>query len=277
MELWFTEDQTEHMRIGLRVKEILFSGQSAFQKVAVYDTLEFGRLLALDNVIQTNIRDEFVYHEMLTHIGLNTHPEPKKVLLIGGGDGGSVREITKHSRVEQIIHVEIDQMVIDVAKKFFPELNVGFSDPRVQLLVDDGVKHVQENKNCYDVIMVDSPDPVGPGEGLYSEQFYRDVHGALKEDGLLVAQTESPFFNRDLITRVHHSLNKIFPLVRMSWATVPTYPGGAWTFTVASKKYDPLAVDTDALPDLATKWYSPQVHKSVFVLPPYFQELVERP
>jgi spermidine synthase len=274
LEVWFTEDQTKDLRISVRVKEVLFSGQSPFQKVAVYDTVEFGRLLALDNIIQTNIRDEYVYHEMLTHVGLNTHPNPKKVLLIGGGDGGSVREIVKHDNVEKVVHVEIDQMVIDVAKKFFPELSVGFNDPRVEILVDDGVKHVKENKNTYDVIMVDSPDPIGPAVGLYGDDFYRNVHEALREDGLLVAQTESPHFNRDLIARVHATLKNIFPLVRMFWAVVPTYPGGAWTFTLASKKYDPLAVDMDKFPALKTKWYSPEIHRSAFVLPPYFQELV---
>lgn len=274
MELWFTEDQTRDLRISVRVKDVLFSGQSAFQKVAVYDTVEFGRLLALDNIIQTNVRDEYVYHEMLTHVGLNTHPGPKKVLLIGGGDGGSVREIVKHDNVEKVVHVEIDQMVIDVAKKFFPELSSGFNDPRVEILVDDGVKHVRENKNTYDVIMVDSPDPIGPAVGLYGDEFYRNVYEALREDGLLVAQTESPHFNRDLIARVQATLKNIFPLVRMFWAVVPTYPGGAWTFTLASKKYDPLAVDTGKFPALKTKWYSPEIHRATFVLPPYFQELV---
>ncbi|WP_027365444.1 polyamine aminopropyltransferase [Desulfotruncus alcoholivorax] len=274
MELWFTEDQTKDVRISCRVKKVLFSGRSQFQEVAVYDTDEYGRLLALDNIIQTNIRDEFIYHESLTHVGLNTHPNPQKVLLIGGGDGGSVREIVKHKDIEKIVHVEIDQMVIDVAKEFFPELSSGFSDPRVEIIVDDGIKHVKEHKNTYDVIMVDSPDPIGPAVGLYGDDFYRNVAGALKEDGLLVAQTESPFFNRDLISRVNATMKSIFPIVRMFLGIVPTYPGGAWTFTVGSKKYDPLEVDTDKLPNLNTKWYSPEMHRSVFVLPPFFRELI---
>lgn len=274
MEVWFTEDQTKNMRISVRVKEILFSGESPFQKVLVMDTFEFGRLLALDNIIQTNVKDEFVYHEMITHVGLNTHPNPRKVLVIGGGDGGSVREIVKHKGVEKVVHVEIDQMVIDVAKKYFPELSVGFKDPRVEILVDDGIKHVRENKNTYDMIIIDSTDPIGPAVGLFSEEFYRDVYNALTEDGLFVAQTESPFFFADLISRVNATISGIYPVTRLFQAVVPTYPGGYWTFTMGSKKHDPLAVDTDKLPALDTRWYSPEIHKSAFVLQPFVQELL---
>jgi spermidine synthase len=276
LEVWFTEDQTKNLRISCRVREVLFSGESPFQKVAVLDTLEFGRMLALDNVIQTNIKDEFVYHEMITHVGLNTHANPKKVLVIGGGDGGAVREIVKHKGVEKVVHVEIDQMVIDVAKKFFPELSVGFNDPRVEILVDDGIKHVKENKNTYDMIIVDSTDPVGPAVGLFSEEFYRSVYEALREDGLFVAQTESPFFNGDLITRVTTTISGIFPVTRLFQAVVPTYPGGYWTFTMGSKKYDPLAVDTEKIPALDTKWYSPEIHRTAFVLQPFVRELLPK-
>jgi len=276
LEVWFTEDQTKNLRISCRVREVLFSGESPFQKVAVLDTLEFGRMLTLDNVIQTNIKDEFVYHEMITHVGLNTHADPKKVLVIGGGDGGTVREIVKHKGVEKVVHVEIDQMVIDVAKKFFPELSVGFNDPRVEILVDDGIKHVKENKHTYDMIIVDSTDPVGPAVGLFSEEFYRSVYEALREDGLFVAQTESPFFNSDLITRVTSTISGIFPVTRLFQAVVPTYPGGYWTFTMGSKKYDPLAVDTEKIPALDTKWYSPEIHRTAFVLQPFVKELLPK-
>ncbi|TYO93873.1 polyamine aminopropyltransferase [Desulfallas thermosapovorans] len=278
MEVWFTEDQTKHLRIGCRVREVLFSGQSPFQKVAVLDTVEFGRMLTLDNVIQTNIKDEFVYHEMITHVGLNTHPDPKKVLVIGGGDGGAVREIVKHKGIEKVVHVEIDQMVIDVAKKFFPELSSGFNDPRVEIVVDDGIKHVKENKGVYDMIIVDSTDPVGPAVGLFSEEFYRSVFEALTGDGLFVAQTESPFFNSELITRVNTTISGIFPVTRLFWAVVPTYPGGYWTFTMGSKKHDPLAVDVDKdkIEALGTKWYSPEVHRTAFVLQPFVKELLPR-
>lgn len=276
MEVWFTEDQTKNLRISVRVKEVLFSGESLFQKVLVMDTFEFGRLLALDNIIQTNIKDEFVYHEMITHVGLNTHPNPKKVLIIGGGDGGAVREIVKHKGVEKVVHVEIDQMVIDVAKKYFPELSIGFKDPRVEILVADGIKHVKDNKNTYDMIIVDSTDPIGPAVGLFGKDFYQDVYEALTEDGLFVAQTETPFFFENVIKEVTASVSEIFPIMRLFHAVVPTYPGGYWAFTMGSKKHDPLAVDTDKLPILDTKWYSPEIHKSAFVLQPFVRALLRR-
>jgi len=278
LEVWFTEDQTKDLRIGCRVRQVLFSDQSPFQKVAVLDTLEFGRMLTLDNVIQTNIKDEFVYHEMITHVGLNTHPNPKKVLVIGGGDGGAVREIVKHEGIEKVVHVEIDQMVIDVAKKFFSELSVGFEDPRVEIVVDDGIKHVQENKGVYDMIIVDSTDPVGPAVGLFSGDFYSSVYDALTEDGLFVAQTESPFFNSELIKQVTTTVKGIFPVTRLFWAVVPTYPGGYWTFTMGSKKYDPLAVDVDKdkISALKTKWYSSEIHRAAFMLQPFVKELLPR-
>ena len=276
MEVWFTEDQTKDLRIGCRVKEVLFSGTSDFQKVMVLDTFEFGRMLTLDDVIQTTIKDEFVYHEMITHVGLNTHPNPKKVLVIGGGDGGAVREIVKHKSIEQVVHVEIDQMVIDVAKEFFPELSVGFKDPRVQIVVDDGIKHVQENKGVYDMIIVDSTDPVGPAEGLFGVDFYRSVFNALTEDGLFVAQTESPFFNAELIKKVNTSIASIYPLTRLYWAVVPTYPGGYWTFTMGSKKHDPLLaeIDPNQAKEFKTKWYTADAHKTAFELQPFVEEIL---
>ncbi|KAF1086275.1 Spermidine synthase [Sporotomaculum syntrophicum] len=278
MEVWFTEDQTNDLRIGCRVREVLFSDVSPFQKVAVLDTVEFGRMLTLDNVIQTNLKDEFVYHEMITHVGLNTHPNPKKVLVIGGGDGGAVREIVKHQGIERVVHVEIDQMVIDVAKKFFPELSCGFADPRVEIVVDDGIKHVKDNKGVYDMIIVDSTDPVGPAVGLFSEEFYRSVFEALTGDGLFVAQTESPFFNSELIKQITATVNGIFPVTRLYWAVVPTYPGGYWTFTMGSKMYDPKTVvlDEAKIAALNTKWYSSEIHRTAFMLQPFVKELLPR-
>jgi len=276
LEVWFSEEQTKDLKISCRIKDVLFSGQSDFQRVLVVDTFEFGRLLALDDVIQTNIKDEFVYHEMITHVGLNTLSDPKKVLVIGGGDGGAVREIIKHPSIEKVVHVEIDQMVIDVAKQFFPELSVGFADPRVTIVVDDGIEHVRNNKGVYDMIIVDSTDPVGPAEGLFGADFYRSVFEALTENGLFVAQTESPFFNAELIKKVTASIDTIFPITRLFWAVVPTYPGGYWTFTMGSKKNDPLKVELDPkrIDILKTKWYSADIHKIAVKLSPFVKDLL---
>ncbi|MEW5954659.1 MAG: polyamine aminopropyltransferase [Bacillota bacterium] len=275
MEVWFTEKQTPNLAISCRVTRVLCSEQTPFQKLAVVDTAEFGRMLLLDNVIQTTVRDEFVYHEMITHVGLNTHPNPRQVLVIGGGDGGSIREAVKHPTVEKARLVEIDGRVIEAAKEFLPELSCGYADPRVEVMVDDGIKHVKEHNDLYDMIIVDSTDPVGPAEGLFNEAFYKNVYSALREDGLFVAQTESPFFNRKLITDIHQVLRGIFPVVRLFMAYIPTYPGGLWTFTMGSKNYDPVRADLEQVIDLNTRYYSPAVHRSSFVLPPFVEELVK--
>jgi len=274
LDLWFTERQTKDMKISVRVKKTLHQELTPFQSLAVLDTEQFGRMLTLDNIIQTTVKDEFVYHEMITHVALNTHAAPKKVLVIGGGDGGAVREIIKHQSVEKAVHCEIDGAVIEASHRFLPEISCAMDDPRVEIIVDDGIKHVQENKNTYDVIMVDSPDPIGPAVGLFSVSFYKDIFASLKEDGIFVAQTESPFFNRDLIPGLYRDISGIFPVTRLYLAVVPTYPGGLWTFTMGSKKYDPLEVDISGIPQLDTKYYSPDMHRACFVLPPFVKELL---
>lgn len=273
--LWFTEMQTRDMSLSCRVRKTLHEEQTPFQHLAVIDTLQFGRMLVLDNVIQTTVKDEFVYHEMITHVALNTHAGPKKVLVIGGGDGGAVREIVKHQSIEKVVHCEIDGAVIEAARKYLPEISCALDHPKVEIVVDDGIKHVRDNKNTYDIIMVDSTDPVGPAEGLFSAAFYRDIYEALNEDGIFVAQTESPFFNRDLIPRLFKDIKGIFPVTRLFLANVPTYPGGLWTFTMGSKKYDPLDVDVTKIPELDTKYYSAAIHRACFVLPPFVKELVD--
>ncbi len=273
--LWFTEYQTKDLALSCRVTRTLHSEQTPFQNLAVFETEQFGRMLVLDNVIQTTIMDEFVYHEMITHVALNTHAAPKKVLVIGGGDGGSVREILKHPSIEKVVHCEIDGAVIEASRKYLPEISCALNDPRVEIIVNDGIKHVKNNNSTYDIIIVDSPDPVGPAEGLFCASFYRDVYAALKEDGIFVEQTESPFFNRDLISRLHQDISGTFPLTRLFLANVPTYPGGLWSFTMGSKKYDPLDVDVADLPKMNTRYYSPAIHRTCFVLPPFVKELLK--
>ncbi len=273
--LWFTEQQTEDLKLSCRVKKTLHEEKTLFQHLAVIDTDQFGRMLVLDNVIQTTVTDEFVYHEMISHVALNTHSEPKNVLIVGGGDGGVVREVVKHPSIEKIIHCEIDAAVIEASRKFLPEISSAMDHPKVQIVVDDGIKHVREHKNSYDIIIVDSTDPVGPAEGLFSASFYKDIFDALKEDGIFVAQTESPFFNRDLIPRLYQDIAGIFPTTRLYLANVPTYPGGLWTFTMGSKKYDPLDVDILKIPRMDTRYYSPEIHRTCFVLPPFVKELLK--
>jgi len=273
--LWFTELQTPELAISCRVKETLHSETTPYQQLAVLDTEPFGRMLTLDGVIQTTIKDEFVYHEMITHVALNTHPNPRQVLVIGGGDGGSIREILKHRSVERAVLVDIDGAVVEASKKYLPEISVGLKDPRAEVRIEDGIKYIKEHQNEFDVIIVDSTDPVGPAVGLFAAEFYRNIHAALKEDGIFVAQTESPFYNQKLIYNIHQDLKAIFPVVRLYLANVPTYPGGLWSFTLGSKKYDPLDVRPDNFEPVAARYYTPQVHQACLALPAFVQDILK--
>ena len=277
MELWLTEKETDNLGLTCRVKETLFSGKSDFQSVEVVDSYEFGRMLILDGVFQTSIFEEYIYHEMIVHVPLFTHPKPRKILVIGGGDGGSVREVVRHEAVEQVEMVEIDGMVVEVSKKYLPEISSAMlaGHPKLKVEIGDGIARMKEAKNYYDVIIVDCSDPIGPGVGLFSREFYQDVHRALKPDGLFVQQTESPFYHRSLISRIFHDIADFFPITSLYLANIPLYPGGLHSFTLGSKQYDPLqATAPDPLP-FSTRYYNPALHKSCFTLPSFVQELIK--
>ncbi|MFD0868172.1 Spermidine synthase [Chlamydia abortus] len=273
MELWYTEKQTEYFGITAKIKETLVAEKTEFQDLAIIDTVEFGRMLVLDGMVMTTVKDEFVYHEMVAHPALYTHPNPKKVLVVGGGDGGVIREIMKHPEVEKAVLVDIDGKVIEYSKKFLPEIACELDNPRVEVIVNDGYMHIHDHKNEYDVIMVDSTEPVGPAVELFTKGFYQGIYDALKDDGIFVAQTDNPWFKADLIRNVNRDVREIFPVVRVYWANIPTYPSGLWTFTIGSKKYDPLAVDESTIPEINTKYYSPRIHKAAFALPKFVEEL----
>lgn len=274
MELWYTEKQTENVGITCKLLRTLHVEKTEFQDLAVLETLQFGRMLVLDGMVQTTVKDEFVYHEMITHVPLNTHPNPKDVLVIGGGDGGAIREIVKHPAVERATLVEIDRRVVEVSREYLPEISCGLDNPKVTVIYDDGIKHVRDNPGTYDVIIVDSTEPVGPAVELFSGSFYSSIFNALKEDGLLVAQTESPFFNADLITSCYKEISGVFPITKLYLANIPTYPSGLWSFTMGSKKYDPEAVDVKPAP-YATQYYTERVHQGAFILPGFVGELVK--
>ncbi|MCL6548946.1 MAG: polyamine aminopropyltransferase [Alicyclobacillus sp.] len=273
MELWFTERQTDNLTIGLRVTKTLHSEQTRYQGLDVVETAEYGRMLVLDGCIMTTDYDEFVYHEMLAHVALHTHPQPKSVLVVGGGDGGVIREVLKHPSVERAVLAEIDDRVIEASKRFFPQISSGFGDPRVDVQVTDGIQYVADHPGEFDVILVDSTDPVGPAVGLFSREFYRSVHRALREDGVFAAQTESPFVNRELIRRVFSDVRSVFAQTHLYLAYVPTYPTGMWSFTLGSKRHQPLP-GPQAARTAGLRYYSPEVHRAAFVLPPFVQELI---
>lgn len=272
MELWFSESQSKSLKYSYRVKELLASENTGYQKLAVFESEELGRILTLDDVVQLTTRDEFIYHEMIAHVPLFTHKSPERVLVIGGGDGGTIREILKHP-VKEVHLVDIDSRVIEASKKYFPSLSCGFEDPRVKIFVEDGLEFVKKHGG-YDVVIIDSTDPVGPAEGLFSKKFYEDVFRSLNGDGIMVAQTESPIFEGDFIRRVYRDISSIFAFASVYTAVIPTYPGALWTFTMGSKTVDPLLKDINEIPDIPAKYYSREIHKSCFCLPPFLQELI---
>lgn len=275
MELWFTEKQTPVFGITAKIRETLVTEKTDFQDLAMIDTEEFGRMLVLDGMVMTTVKDEFVYHEMVAHPALFTHPNPKHVLVVGGGDGGVIREVVKHPGVEKAVLVDIDGKVIEYSKKYLPEIACELDNPRVDVQVNDGYMHIIQSKNKYDVIMVDSTEPVGPAAPLFERGFYQGIYEALKEDGIFVAQTDNPWFKADLIQKVNKDVKEIFPIVRVYGANIPTYPSGLWTFTIGSKTYDPLEVDETKIPEIDTKYYTPRLHKAAFVLPKFVEDLIK--
>ena len=279
MDLRLTEFQTPNLSMSVKIKETLYIGRSDFQEVVVVDSEQFGRMLSLDGVFQTSIFDEFIYHDMIVHVPLFTHPDPQKILIIGGGDGGSAREAMRHAGVAEVKMVEIDGLVVEVAKKYLPEisslLNDAHNQPKFNLMIGDGIEYMRQANNYYDVIIVDCSDPIGPGEGLFTRAFYRDVYQALKPDGLFVQQTESPFYHQPLLQRLHADISSLFPLTRVYLASIPLYPGGLHSFTIGSKKYDPLEADLNRVPaGFACRYYNKDLHKSAFVLPNFVRDLL---
>ncbi|OUS69788.1 spermidine synthase [Paenibacillus sp. MY03] len=275
MEMWYTEKQTESFGITAKITKTYVHEQTDFQQLDMIETEEFGTMLVLDGMVMTTVRDEFVYHEMVAHPVLSTHPDPEHVLVVGGGDGGVIREVMKHPKVKKAVLVDIDGKVIEYSKTYLPSIAGELDNPRVEVLVGDGFMHIHDRKNAYDVIMVDSTEPVGPAANLFTRGFYQGIYEALKEDGIFVAQTDNPWFKAELIKSVNRDVKEVFPIVRVYGANIPTYPSGLWTFTMGSKTYDPLEVEESSIPELETKYYTPRLHKAAFVLPKFVEDLVK--
>ena len=264
------------------VKEVLFSEQTEFQKVEVLQTDTWGNLMTIDDMVMLSEKDEFVYHEMLSHVGLFTHPQPERVLIIGGGDGGTAREVMRHKSVKKVDMVEIDKAVVRASKEFLPEVG-DWDNPKLNVLFEDGIKFVHEVKKPYDVIIIDGSDPVGPAEGLFESDFIQACYEALSEDGVLTAQTESPWVEsyHPSMKNVFTALNSIYSLSKLYLAYIPLYPAGMWSFSFASKGVDPLhKVTIDRVEEgLATfgdqlKYYNKDVHIGSFALPNFVQDII---
>lgn len=275
MSDWLIEKESESLEIRHRILRVLHEEQSRYQRISVVETVDFGRMLVLDGVIQTSLRDEYIYHEMLAHVPLCIHRHPRRVLVIGGGDGGTVREVLKHPEVEKVDLVEIDERVIAVSREYLPELSSGFADPRVTVHIEDGAKFVAQAENHYDVVLVDAPDPVGPAESIFSDAFYASVHKALRHGGVMSAQTESPFMQGEVVAAIYRRIQSAFPALRLYLAQVPSYSLGPWSFTLAVTDPDLLAAPRRQTQNLATRYYTPEVHLAAFALPPTVQQLLE--
>lgn len=281
MELWFTEEHTPTVRFSIKIKEQLLSKKSPFQQIDVFDSEEFGRFFTLDGLIMVTEKDEFIYHDMITHVPMATNPGAKKVLVIGGGDGGTVRELTRYKTIEKIDMVDIDEMVVKVCREYLKQTSRKLDDPRVTLYFEDGLKFIRRFENEYDLIIVDSTDPFGPGEGLFTKEFYGSCFKALKEDGILVNQHENPYYETFLgaMQRAHRRIKELFPVCRVYQAHIPTYPSGHWLFGFASKKHDPLK-DLDAAAwnalGIETQYYNTDLHTGSFMLPNYVKKILEK-
>lgn len=279
MELWFTERHTPDVKFSIKVNRQLFSAQSDYQRIDVFDSKEFGRFLTLDGYMMLTEKDEFIYHEMIVHVPMAVHPNVKKVLVIGAGDGGVIRELTRYQTIESIDMVEIDELVVEVCKKYLPLTSCSFDDKRVHITYQDGLKFIRSRENEYDLIIVDSTDPFGPGEGLFTKEFYGNCYKALKEDGIIVNQHESPFYSEDALAmqRAHKRIVESFGISKVYQAHIPTYPSGHWLFGFSSKKYHPTKDFNGAKWDMLgiqTRYYNTRLHVGAFALPNYVEELL---
>lgn len=281
MSLNFDEYYNEQTGLTVGIKNVLFSEKTPYQKVEVFETDTWGNMMTIDGMVMLSEKDEFVYHEMLSHVGMFSHPEPRRVLIVGGGDGGTAREVMRHSSVTQVDMVEIDEAVVRASKQFLPDVG-DWDNPKLNVVFEDGIKFVQEIEDPYDVIIVDGSDPVGPAKGLFENEFMQACYDGLAEDGVLAAQTESPW-----ITEYHKSMNQVFTALeniyersRMYLAYIPLYPSGMWSFSFASKGLDPLDGETlnrveNGLEQFGSdlKYYNADIHKSCFALPNFVADI----
>jgi len=275
--VWYSELHDNLSGLTIKVDRIIESVQSEFQRIDVLETKDFGKLMVLYGSLMVGDNDNNTYNEMITHVPLFTHPNPKKVLIIGGGDCGALTEVLKHPNVESCTMCEIDKMVVEISKKHFPYLTKGCDDPRANILFEDGKKFIESTNEYYDIIILDLSDPVGPAADLFQKEFHKSVYDRLNEDGILVAQTESPFYNKQTVKSLFTNLTEIFPITKMYTCFMPIYPSAYWSFGFCSKKYDPVNdLDGDRYDKLIldTRYYNKEVHIASFALPQFVKELL---
>lgn len=273
MSQWIEERYKEGLSFRLQIKEHLFQDKSAFQTVEVAESTHHGRVLLNDGCFMLSERDEAIYHEMMAHTPLAVHPKARSVLIIGGGDGGTAREVLRHSSIQRVVMVEIDAMVVEACRKFVPKTASCLSDPRLELRIGDGVAFMAEAREKFDVILVDSTDPVGAAQPLFGEEFYRNLFARLNDDGIVIAQGESVFYEAAMQKKLCEITSKLFQYVSPFNFTNMTYPGGLWSFLWASKSLHPLR---DMKPSQVGEmfYYNEAVHRASFALPSFQQRLL---
>jgi spermidine synthase len=280
MTIWFSEKYSAGCRFDIKVKRHIHTEQTPFQKIDFFESDEFGTFFTLDGYMMVNEKDEFIYHDMITHVPMAVNPEIKKVLVIGGGDGGAVRELTRYPSIELIHLAEIDERVVRLCQKYLPITASQLEEPRVQMFFEDGIKFAKKHHNFYDLIIVDSTDPIGPGVGLFTIEFYQDCYHALNDKGILINQHESPYYQEDAeqMIKAHAKLKNIFDICKVYQYHMPTYASGHWLFGFASKVYDPIAdhkrEEWERL-GLKTKYYNSDIHVGSFALPTYVKDKLE--
>ena len=271
-ELWMTEYSTDNLKLSMRVKDILHTEKTPYQDLLIADTYEYRRVLMLDGAYQLTERDEFTYSEMMAHVPMCAHKNPEHVLIIGGGDGAIMREVLKHECVKKCTLIDIDERVIECSKKYLPFAGCAFSDARADVKCMDAMKYIRETEERYDVVIIDSTDPVDFAAGLFRSDFYADVKRVMNPEAMMSELTESPFTDRDLMVQAIGEMRKVFPVVKMYWGVVPTYPSGMWTYGLASMRDNPSEPVRTVTP---AKYYTKEIHRASFILPPFLAEMVK--
>lgn len=277
--LYVEEFHKDLFGLRFKVDQVLFSGKSDFQTVDVVQTRGHGKMLLNDGLIMVTEKDEFIYHDMITHVPLFVHPNPKNVLVIGGGDGGTAREVLRHKSVEKCVMVEIDEMVVNACREHIPQTSSELNNPKLELVIGDGVQYVKDTKEKFDVILVDSTDPIGPAQPLFGIEFYQDIYKCLNEDGIVVSQGESPFYEEKMQNKLLDILNQTFPLVSIYNFSNLTYPGGYWSFTFASKGLHPVkdfSKERVVNSGLKFEYYNEDLHCASFCLPSFMKNRVSK-
>jgi spermidine synthase len=276
--VWYSELHDGTSGLTLKVNRVVESLQSEYQRIDVIENDDFGKALVLYGSLMVCDNDNNSYNEMISHVPLFSHPSPRKALIIGGGDCGCLSEVMSHPEVERCAMCEIDEKVVETSRKHFPYLTRGLDDPRANVMFEDGKKFIETTSEKFDVVILDLSDPIGPAADLFQKEFHQKVFDRLNDDGIMVAQSESPYYNKQTVRLMYTNLKAIFPIVRMYTCFMPIYPSGLWSFAFCSKKYDPLLSFDESRWDklnLNTKYYNPETHRSAFGLPKFIRELVE--